>query len=400
MFETIKSRALLFLEIVFRICRIKDNCVFFNSFAGQYNDNPKYISEKLHEMDKDVIIIWAISKKFRGAMLPEYIKSVKHNSLKHIYYKSKAHIIVENGAGDHLVIKKKRVRLHKILKKKKQLNISTWHGTPLKKIGVDIEAETTKRREVFSTSDIILAGCDYVKRVFESCFLGKIPVWMAGTPRNDILFGLTPQRVLVLKEKLELPNDKKIVLYAPTYRDNVNLSGINQMGTMDFSLLFSVLERTFGGGWVFIFRVHQLVTAAIDTKSIAEKYAGKVMDGNKNDDMAEYLAVTDLLITDYSGSMFDFALTGKPCFLFSPDIEAYEHERGLYMGMNELPFSNAGSFEELIANILIYDERVYQQRVERFMQRIGNREDGKASERVAGLILKYIKTGKIIQIKN
>ena len=350
---------------------------------------------KLNQMNKGINIIWVISKKSRGEEYPDYIILVKHNSLKYLYFKNKARVVVDNGAGDHLIIKNKKIVLHKLLKNKKQLNLSTWHGTPLKKLGVDIDCKRVGVSSLFSTSDIILAGCNYTKDIFESCFLGKIPVWLSGTPRNDILFHLNAKKQEAVKRKLGLPTDKKIVLYAPTYREDIYYSGIMQMKSIVFTHLLSVLESKFRGEWVFVFRVHQMVALEIDTELITKKYSGKVIDGNQHDDMAEYLAITDVLITDYSGSMFDFALTGKPCFLLTPDKEKYENERGLYMDINELPFSIANNFNELICNIRKFDSNYYAQQVADFLERIGNKEDGKASERVAHFILHYIKTNRI-----
>lgn len=384
------------MDVIFNFCITTDNnYIFFRSFAGQYNDNPKYISIKLHEMDKNLIIIWDISKKSREKNLPNYIIPVKHNSLKYMYFKNKSCVVIDNGAGDHLVIKKRKIVLHKLLKNRRQLNLSTWHGTPLKKIGVDIETDKIDANGFFSTSDIILAGSNYVKDIFECCFLRKIPVWLSGTPRNDLFFDLNAEKKETLKKKLDLPTDKKIILYAPTYREDIYFSGVMQMKSIDFNLLLSVLEDIFGGEWVFVFRIHQMVLLEINTKFIVSKYLGKVIDGNQHDDMAEYLAVTDVLITDYSGSMFDFALTGKPCFLLTPDKEKYKNERGLYMYMNELPFSFANDFDELITNIKNFDYVNYQQQVDNFLEKLGNKEDGKASDRVAQLVLEYIKTNKV-----
>ena len=121
----------------------------------------------------------------------------------------------------------------------------------------------------------------------------------------------------------------------------------------------------------------------------------QLINGNIGDDMAEYLACTDILITDYSSSMFDFALTGKPCFLFAPDREHYEKkERGFYLDYDSLPFPISYTNEELIKNIQKFDDAAYRERVLRFLEEIGNVEDGKASERIAQCIVHFIETGE------
>lgn len=107
--------------------------------------------------------------------------------------------------------------------------------------------------------------------------------------------------------------------------------------------------------------------------------------------MAEYLQITDVLITDYSGSMYDFALTGRPCWLFALDRKHYESvERGFYMPISELPFQFLESTADLYDAIRNFDSTEYKKDIDRFLENIGNIEDGQASRRIVDDIIGYL----------
>lgn len=382
--------------IPFLFMPIKKNTVFFCSFQGMYNDNPKYISQKLHAVNDSLKIYWASSDKRRDDF-PDYVKAVPYGSLPYIILSMRANITVDNNFGFRLTSKchKNNVfhRIYFTMKckvRKGQLNVSTWHGTPLKHLGVDIPGHS---EEIYlSSSDMLLAGCRYTKEALQSGYPCNAKFRLYGTPRNDILVN-TDVDIDNLKDKLHIPKDKKIVLYAPTFRDDVVLSGALQMQSLDFKAVFDALNKKFDGEWCFIFRVHHVVLKAFDIKELIEENNGRLINGNIGDDMAEYLVCTDVLITDYSGSMFDFALTKKPCFLFAPDKEQYEEvERGFYMDYDALPFPKSYTADELVEQIAVFDEADYVPKVERFLEDIGNVEDGHASERVVGDILHFLET--------
>lgn len=192
----------------------------------------------------------------------------------------------------------------------------------------------------------------------------------------------------MLQSKLGLPIDKKILLFAPTFRRSIGRSGAEQMRQLDISRILAKMKQKFGGEWAFVFRVHHSVQNAINTGEYQRDY---IIDGNLHPDMAEYLACSDALITDYSGSMFDFALTKKPCFLYVPDLDAYENEeRGFYIDFEELPFPAALKSEGVIEIIDKFEVKEYERKVELFLDKIGNVEDGQAASRVVNCIVNYV----------
>ena len=213
-----------------------------------------------------------------------------------------------------------------------------------------------------------------------------------GSPRNDFLIGSNDQKKVQMKLHLGIPLDKKVLLFAPTFRESVYESGIHQFEKLDFLKLSEVLTKQFNGEWCFVFRVHHEVMKEINAYGYRSKYEKNlIIDGNLHDDMAEYLLTADVLLTDYSSCMFDFALTKRPVFLLTLDKERYcNDERGLYMSMDQLPFPYAMEPEELYRNIAEYDSELSKYKIELFLDKIGNREDGKSSERIVRELLKFM----------
>ena len=368
---------------------IINNTVFFDSFGGQYNDNPKYISEKLHDLDPSIKIVWSVSDHGKEKP-PEYAYKVKTGSREYYKYAFCSEVTVDNYTGIRVLgfIHKKLYKfLSKIINRSSVLSISTWHGTPLKKIGSDYKNIGNKR--FCSGTTFAVAGCEYTKEILEKAFGFYDRVRLYGTPRNDVLSNRP--NVTQLKEKLGLPLDKKIVLFAPTFRDSIELSGLYQLKTIDINVLLDTLSKRFNDDFVFVFRVHHSVLEAIFSRDNEFYLKENVINGNLFDDMAEYLVCTDVLITDYSGSLFDFALTERPCFLFSPDREQYiKVERGLYIDYDSLPFPKADDVETLLDNISHFSQEKYINDLSAFQTRIGNVEDGHASERIAKEIVDFI----------
>lgn len=375
---------------------IQKNCVLFSSFYGQYNDNPKYVSMRLHEVAPEIKQVWVKSQKAREEF-PEYIKTVEFGSKEYYQYVYRAQVIVENHMGIRFKTASKKSRLAKwaakrfAKKRKGQLNISTWHGSvSMKKIALD-EPQRKGKEDVFTNTDFAISGCKQGVDVFHSAFYKALPVKMYGTPRNDILFR-KDVNIDALKEKLGLPKDKKIILFAPTFRNSVEDSGVTQMQSLDYPALFQTLQDKFGGDWCFVFRVHNNVLLKIDVDTIVEKCAGQLYAGNVGDDMAEYIVCSDILLSDYSGCIFDYALTKKPCFLYAPDLEHYEKdERGFYLNVRDLPFSIAQTAEKLLSNIEGFDKEKYNADIDGFLQEIGNIEDGNAAPKIVDDILTFMK---------
>lgn len=374
----------------------------FTSFNGHYSDNPKYISQKLHDIDPSKEIIWLVKKDYLS-LLPEYVKGLEIHTKQADNAKGAAEVIIDNVYGEKeyalfdrsIKSKFKSIIYRFLINKKKQTVYTTWHGTPLKRMGRDQLGNTVF--DFYCPNTIMILGNQFTLDIMKHLTFEKIPMKLLGTPRNDILFGNNNK---TLKEKLELPIDKKIVLFAPTFRNdgkdtegkNVLRSGVNQLNEIDFNKLFRTLNEKFGGEWVFVCRFHYHVESLVNWDELNHKYEGKFINGNLHDDMAEYLACTDILITDASSCMFDYALTEKPCMLYFPDLENYKgKERGFYLDINELPFPVAKDNETLISNIESFDSENYKMKVKEMLERFGHIDDENSSERIVKYILEETK---------
>lgn len=375
---------------------IKRKVVCFDSFGGQYNDNPKYVSEELHRQRPDITIVWNHSGKGLDS-LPTYVIKVDNSSFKGRMFFNSAQVVVDNHTGIRSgMCPKNSIFLNlyysvKNFKRKGQLCISTFHGTPLKRIAMD-EPNARDNFKFYASTDYVLSGCKYTTEHFKTAFDNTIEIREYGTPRNDILFN-NLINVDDLKLKLGLPLNCKIILYAPTFRKDIEASGISQMKELDIkSLIKSFLKKFGGDSWCFVFRSHNLVMQKIDFKSILRNNPDIVIiNGNLHDDMAEYLKCADVLITDYSASMFDYALTKRPCFLYAPDVDEYgSQERGFYKDITSLPFPLARNSKELISRIEKYNDLEYKHHVNTLLEEMGDFERGDASKKVVRDIISFI----------
>lgn len=387
--------------LIYKFAPVKKNRFCFTSFAGHYSDNTKYISIKLHEMEPDAEIIWLVEKRYMS-LVPDYAKAIDINSLQAYWYRGTAAVMVDNVYGYRALFKysdgvlynlkyKLNCMLHS---KSNQPIIATMHGTPIKKLGRDQVDNTVL--DLFCPNTYLLVGDDHSKKVYERVTFNRIPVIVTGSPRNDILFKLPGD----IRKLYGLPQDKKIILYAPTFRNdgkdvegkNVFRSGIDQINQIDFEELFKVLSEKFSGEWVMVCRFHYHVEKMVNWDELEEKYPGKFINGNLHDDMAGYLAGSDILMTDSSSCMYDFSLTKKPCFLFFPDIDHYrDKERGFYLDLNSMPFPVAQNFDELIHSIRTFCQSDYEKKVNHLLLSTGSMNDGESADRIVRFVMQLLK---------
>lgn len=393
----------LFISILSKVLPLRKEVVFM-SFGGHYSDSPKAISVELHHRFPKIKQIWLIEND-RTKELPPYAKCVDINSYNATYHLAVGAVVVSNAYGRCGLILSAKDNTTKTVSKMKlsvwihsrrgQLNFSTWHGTPLKRMGVD---QVNSKDVDFITSPLVMTHPNqYTLEVMNRITFHKVRHILLGMPRNDLLFH--PEKKELIKKKLRIPADAKIVLYAPTFRSNsggtesrnIAKSGLDQLNEIDFAKLFDSLSNTFhSNNWVFIGRFHYFVEKAIPWDELEKRYPGKIINGNKHDDMADYLLCADVLITDASSSMFDFLLTGKPCFLFFPDVDNYQNnERGFYVDIDKVPFSCAKNFNNLLQDISSFDEEQYRKKVSEFNEKIGVVDDGHSSERVVKYIVNH-----------
>ena len=208
-----------------------------------------------------------------------------------------------------------------------------------------------------------------------------------GMPRNDIFF----QKDSSIREKVYkyygLDTKSKFILFAPTFRTEQQDPYTKKIhiSTMDIQRAVNSVNKKFGEQlWNFGIRLHP----KLRNTDIAEK---GIVNCTDYPDIQELLYSADILITDYSSLMWDFSLTGKPCFIYADDIDEYEREHGFYMPSSQWPYPIARTNDELEKNILSFDLLKYQDAVKKHHKESGSYEQGKACETVINLIENYIR---------
>ncbi|MCC8022181.1 MAG: CDP-glycerol glycerophosphotransferase family protein, partial [Clostridiales bacterium] len=196
-----------------------------------------------------------------------------------------------------------------------------------------------------------------------------------GYPRNDFLFRYTQADVCQIREDLGLPPEKKVILYAPTFRDNAHLDGVGY--TLDREIDFTVLRDALGEAYVILFRAHYFVA---DTFDFAP-WEGFLYDVSTYHDINHLYVVSDLLVTDYSSVFFDYANLGRPILFYMYDLEQYRDRlRGFYLELSDLPGPVVRTEQEL-ADAIRQENWTGCDR-DAFQSRFNPYEDGNAGRRV------------------
>ena len=377
----IKCLVWFFLHILY-LFPVNRKKIFFTSFLGDFTCNPKYIYLWLREQfPNEFIYVWEFSDKSKNTEA-KADRVVKHLSPRFLFEVMTSRFIITNS-----------IFLWCIPKRKSQILINTWHGGgAYKTMGRNCEwnkSWVAQKQEMIlgNKTDFFVSSCRKFTEVFSSSyFISEAKVIKSGMPRNAVLF--LPERSGQLSEKVRsafsIPQDTKIVLYAPTYRGNALLKKHEESkrsyDLLDFYLLKSSCEKKIGGEFVILYRSHYL-----DSR-LKNSLPDFVIDATKYEDMQELLCAADILVTDYSSSMWDFALTGKPCFLYAPDIDKYIAERGFYTDPATWPFPLARSEDVLHENIARFDDGKYAAAVRKHLEDLGSYENKDACRKVCEAI--------------
>lgn len=358
-----------------RLLPVDRKKVVISSFYGRgCSDSPKAIAQELLRRNKDLKIV-CLCRKNRQGNIPEGITVASYGTFSRIYHLSTAAVWIDNcRKGAHF-------------KKKGQFYLQTWHGFALKRIEADAQQALEPEYPPYARRDseqidLIVSGSRHMEQIYQKGFWYDGEVLLTGTPRNDIFFGDTRRISEKVRACLGIPEDRHLVLYAPTFRADHSTDAYR----LDAARLLSACRTRFGGDWTLLVRLHPSVDAL---SSGLFAYDGvQILDASMYDDIQELLCASDAVITDYSSVMFDFALTGRPCFQFATDIAAYQKDRDFYFPLGELPFPLAEDNASLEQAILHYDRAEAAERWAQFTEKFGIQEDGGACVRCADLILR------------
>lgn len=282
-------------------------------------------------------------------------------------------------------------RLPKHVKKRDEtVYLQTWHGTPLKRLGVDIEAVQMpgtdtgryKKNFTFESSrwDYLISPNQYSSDIFRRAFNFDNKMLEYGYPRNDILHQANQGDIDRIKKKAGIPVDKKVILYAPTWRDNQFI----EKGKYSFELPLDLdrMREELSDEYVLVLRLHYLVASQLELTG----YEDFAYDLSTYDDIAELYLISDILVTDYSSVFFDYANLNRPILFYTYDLDDYKGKiRGLYFDIEtEVPSPLLMTSDELINAIKNIDElnENYKEKYKEFYNRFCSWENGKAAENV------------------
>lgn len=365
--------------------------VVFESFQGRsYSCSPKAIYEYMLSCPDfdDYHYVWVFRDMSGHGDFPENTKLVKFDSEESLNAYAQAGTWIVNS------------RLRDFFEPRPdQKYIQCWHGTPFKKIGCDVTCAgnaASTVEEIYSeyTNDAkkiyrFISPSSFTTEKLISAFnLKKCGredrVIQQGYPRNDALFNTCEEDVEKIKSILNIPDNKKVVLYCPAYRDN-QYSGDGY--SLKIGMDFNSLRDKFGEDIIILFRAHYFIEDKFDFN----KYDGFVADVSKYDDINDLYLVSDMLITDYSGVFFDYANLNRPMIFYLYDFEEYKNNMGdFYFGTAMLPgitVHEQAKLEQAVSGILDNLKKGgnglgrYSTAAAAFNKRFNPMEDGNSSER-------------------
>ena len=366
---------------------LENKIVFSNFFGSGYGCNPKYIHEEILKEKFQCDVVWLVKDLEQYSQDNSFPPNVKL-----VYYKSEESI--KELATARIWINNQRLMYHLrkgSTKKEGQYYIQTWHGSlGIKKLDADVQNFNTPEKRVWvrmakhdsATADYLLSNSDFEDKILPPALWFNNKILKFGHPRNDIFFKSDDEKSNIKKrvfKTLEIPEEKKVLLYVPSFRDNKVIDSYD----MDYKILVKSLEKKFGGNWVIVIRLHPRL------KSFDEELIPKtdyIVDGTYYPDIQELLVSADIVVTDYSSCIFDFMLSRKPGFIYASDIKDFDEMRGFYYPLTSTPFPVSENNEQLQKNISEFDYESYKQKVEDFLKEKGCIEDGHASERVVEFI--------------
>ena len=390
-------------SLCFYLCRIfavKKNRIAVCTFEGKggFGCNPKYVVEELHKRNPSYEFIWLVNDPSKN--FPEYIRVVPNTLFSRAYWLSTSKVWIDNYRKPYGT--KKRKGQYYLNVNHYTLAIKTvgiWRGAGFSKM-----AYLVSKHDSNLIDDLVIDSA-FCERAFPKGLVYDGNYLKTGAPRCDVLFGEREQKKAAFRIKHHLPEDAKVVMFAPTFREG-SVGGkrtvFSEIWTIDFERLLHNLELQFGGNWYLCIRVHpQLADTFNEYRQ--EHIMHKIIDESQASDMYEILAGMDAYITDYSSACFEAGFAEIPVFLYADDIEQYTIDRGsLFWDFSKskeqqiactleiqkrkktyLPFTMATNNEELEKNIRSFKETQYHTRLQTFHEEIDLVFDGKASERLA-----------------
>jgi len=306
-------------RVVQRVGTPSPRRAFYNSFNGQFSDSPRAIYEELVRRRPDMEHTWIADRDG----FPAGATKVAPYSLGYLREAGRAGYVIAN-----------RQMPDNFRSREGAVYVQTWHGTPLKRIGFDNDRWKENPRGLdamardFAKWDYLVSQNQFSTEIFRRAFRFDGEVLETGYPRNDVLSSPeAPATRARVRAELGIEDGVRAILYAPTWRDNL----IDEGGALKFSLALDLdrLEAELGAGNRLLLRLHHLVRPSANAE-----FGALALDVSDHPDIRDLYLAADVLITDYSSAMFDFAVSGKPIVFFCYDLDEYRDSvRGFYFDL-------------------------------------------------------------------
>ncbi|WP_299221972.1 CDP-glycerol glycerophosphotransferase family protein [uncultured Alistipes sp.] len=355
-------------------CFVKsdDRLILFVAYGGRkYDDSPKAVYEAMLDDRRFAAceIVWAFNDPERFEI--PVGRKIKTDTFEYFKVALKARCWVTNSSVERGLS----------FKGKHTFYINTWHGTPIKKMGTDIASENKSFKSKSDVvADVMLAQGAYEAEIFSRVF--SIPMShfrIVGLPRNDRLVHVSATQVAELKSRLNIPHDKTVVLYAPTFREYDK--NLKRECVLELPVHFDKWRARLADKYCILFRAHYEVARSMN---ISDNEF--IRDVSSYSDLDALMLVSDLLISDYSSIFFDYAIMNKPMLCFAFDYEKYDRHRGLYFDIRKELGERILSTEDDVLDVLAdFDGEYYTRRSMLFKDKYIT-EYGQASRRTVDMI--------------
>lgn len=340
--------------------------ILFESFQGKIiGDNPFAIFTEVQSRDLGSELLFTVNSTTRA---PDGARAIKHGSIEWLRCLATSKVLINNTNFPGY-----------FRKRPGQKYIQTWHGTPLKRLGRDIVdvVPTGSYLKMMDREasfwDYLVSPSQYCTEIFRGTFGYSGKIIETGYPRNDILINQSSDRNQIRASLGIIDSNQLVVLYAPTWRDSKRTATGNWKPV-------NFLSDDLGDSVTVLFRGHTNTHRAH-----SERVSKSAVDVTDYKNVAELYLAADVLVTDYSSSMFDFSVSGKPMIFLCPDIEDYSSKRGFYFDFEQLapgPILRDGSkLGEALENIESLKTE-YSERYLAWQQKFNSLEDGLSSKRV------------------
>ena len=355
---------------------IHSNRIVLRSVQDGYAGNAKYVAEEIMRRGLPYELVWIMTRHGLPFLssFPPNIKLVMENTEDAYIAEATAKVSVDECM---------RAMFRGYVRPKDQYRMFIWHGHINKKVCSHTQSYGGFYQSLWWTYDppnYVLCESRWEERIMKSICRNRGKYTITGYPRYDALISPEQENIRKrIRDQLGIPQQKKVLLYAPTWRSSFDLNS----SIWDYTEALHACAERFGGDWVLTLRAHNLVYGARHQFKTGQS----IYEASSVADTQELLIAVDALISDYSGILTDFYLTGKPTWIFAPDLKEYNDSiPGLYFPIHVHPASVAEDITSLIYNIRNFDESSFHSKVNKYLKDWGILADGHSSKRVVDMI--------------